>query len=153
MLSAGVWTPKLFQTLFPKAKVKIPITPLAGHSVVYQDAGSNQFDSCYAVFAADLEGFSPELFNRQGNEIWLGGLNSSSISVPELASDAQPDPEAIAIIKKAARHIIPQENLKIVRESLVSIPPCKAGICNANIFSVLSTGSTRRTTYLRPFNK
>ncbi|KAJ3481370.1 hypothetical protein NLI96_g7700 [Meripilus lineatus] len=39
---------------------------------------------CQAIFTSDKAGFSPEIFSRLGGEIWLGGLNSSTIPLPHL---------------------------------------------------------------------
>jgi len=39
---------------------------------------------CHAIFTSDPSGFSPEIFSRAGGDVWLGGLNSSSILLPAL---------------------------------------------------------------------
>ncbi|KAI0796980.1 FAD dependent oxidoreductase-domain-containing protein [Abortiporus biennis] len=135
LLSAGCWTPKVYQTLFPKAN-KIPqIKPLAGYSVVMRSKRwpppppsidplllssspsrtsvallssklgknpntsttpvSNSPPICHAIFTSDPSGFSPEIFSRAGGEIWLGGLNSSSIPLPEFPTNHIPSPSPL----------------------------------------------------------
>ncbi|KAK4986058.1 hypothetical protein LTR66_007990 [Elasticomyces elasticus] len=45
-------------------------------------------------------GFSPEIFSRIGGEIYVAGLNSSTIPLPEVATDAKIGSEEIEELKK-----------------------------------------------------
>jgi hypothetical protein len=68
-----------------------------------------------------VEEFSPELFSRLKKEIYIAGLNSTTIALPDIASDVEPNPEAIARLKRAAQKLIQaDEEVDVVRESLVS---------------------------------
>jgi hypothetical protein len=69
-------------------------------------------------------GFSPEMFSRVGGEIYLAGLNTTTIPLPPVATDAKPQPEEIKKLKEAAISLFgvsdSANDLEIVRESLVS---------------------------------
>ena len=72
VIAAGAWSPQVFSTLFPTSKTKIPISSLAGHSLVVRSPRwGKEFEEggCHAVFASDEEGWAPELFSRIGGEI------------------------------------------------------------------------------------
>jgi glycine/D-amino acid oxidase-like deaminating enzyme len=104
ILTAGAWSPLLFKSLFPASKTRIPISQLAGHSLLLRNHFFKDDDSdvCHAVFATDTLGFSPEYFSRAGGEVYLAGLNSTMIPLPNLASDSKPNPEAIKQLKDCA---------------------------------------------------
>lgn len=100
VIAAGCWTPRVYRTLFPNAKKVPKVSPLSGHSLILKSkrwpaeiVDANAVPSplprvCHAVFTSDPSGFSPEMFSRVGGDIWLGGLNSSTLPLPNLASDA-----------------------------------------------------------------
>jgi glycine/D-amino acid oxidase-like deaminating enzyme len=104
IITAGAWSPTLFRTLFPASKTQIPISQLAGHSLLLKNHffKDDESDVCHAVFATDTLGFSPEYFARAGGEVYLAGLNSTMIPLPERASDSKPSPEAIKQLKDCA---------------------------------------------------
>lgn len=88
---------------------------------------------CHAVFATDTLGFSPEYFSRAGGEVYLAGLNSTMIPLPEVATDVQASPEAIKKLKDCATVMMGTVNgkeLEIMREALVShaTPLCNSVI-------------------------
>ncbi len=128
VISAGPWTPRVFSTLFPHASTRIPIFPLAGHSLLLRnptvDARAVQpsNEACHAVFATDTLGFSPEWFARAGGELYLAGLNSTKVHLPNVATDVQPSEDAIEQLKQCARimmSIAPGKKLEILREGVV----------------------------------
>ena len=108
--------------------MRIPISPLAGHSLLIRNP---YFDSkrevlgqeaCHAVFATDTLGFSPEWFARAGGELYLAGLNSTRIPLPDLATDVQPSEKAIAQLQQCAQVMMsnpPGRKLQVLREGLV----------------------------------
>ncbi|EMD40494.1 hypothetical protein CERSUDRAFT_91225 [Gelatoporia subvermispora B] len=117
VIAAGCWTPRVYSTLFPNAGRVPRIMSLAGWSVVFErenddgeeaspydtdktptqertlalGAANRAEDSahCHAIFTSDPSGFSPELFSRASGELWLGGLNSSTIPLPALPPDCE----------------------------------------------------------------
>ncbi|OCT51160.1 FAD dependent oxidoreductase superfamily [Cladophialophora carrionii] len=110
VVSAGAWTPRVFSTLFPQSKLRIPIEPLAGHSIVVKspryrtpyvdlterERGSdNQKSMCYAIYCGPGSrwSFAPEAFARLARggetEVWVGGLNDSTLPLPELSTDVK----------------------------------------------------------------
>lgn len=77
---------------------------------------------CHAVFATDTLGFSPEWFSRGGGELYLAGLNTTQIPLPEVATDAKIDPNAIKQLKDCAFAMmgtVDGKEMEITREALV----------------------------------
>ncbi|KAL4919665.1 FAD dependent oxidoreductase [Aspergillus aurantiobrunneus] len=96
VVAAGSWTPRVFQSLFPASRTTLPMYPLAGYSLVvrsprYTATHENEIEKgrSHAVFTTHPPscGFSPEMFSRQGAEIYIAGLNSREIPVPERVED------------------------------------------------------------------
>ena len=123
VLTAGAWTPSLFSTLFPQSKAKIPISPLAGHSLLFKSpryktpfinpspsSRSEKDQMAYAIYCAPTRTFpyAPEAFARLARnsdpEIWIGGLNSPSLALPDTADDVKPllNPDSIADLRRTA---------------------------------------------------
>ena len=78
---------------------------------------------CHAVFATDTLGFSPEWFAREGGEIYLAGLNSTMIPLPEVATDVKVKPEAVKQLRDCAAAMlgtVDGKDVEVIRESLVS---------------------------------
>ncbi|OQV03585.1 hypothetical protein CLAIMM_08608 [Cladophialophora immunda] len=159
LISAGAWTPRVFKTLFPESKLQIPIEPLAGHSIVvkspryntpFVDAAKRNIGGgsdnwlCYSIYCAPGRhwSYATEAFARLAcngeAEIWLGGLNDSSLPLPELASDvkAMIDPESIKSLRKTTVQLtglakegdeVNQDDLETVREGLCFRPVSQRG--------------------------
>lgn len=92
IVSAGPWTPEVFKELFPSSQVALPIGPLAGYSLVLRSPRYTQEHErvthggrSHAVFTThpDSCGFCPEIFSREGGEIYIAGLNSRNIPLPK----------------------------------------------------------------------
>lgn len=84
---------------------------------------------CHAVFTTDEAGYSPELFSRMGEEIYIAGLNSSSLPLPSLARESQTDEHSIAKLKKTAQSLLGTdgEEVEVVREGLCFRPVTRMG--------------------------
>jgi glycine/D-amino acid oxidase-like deaminating enzyme len=127
VITAGAWSPRVFLTLFPNSKTRIPVAPLAGHSLLVKNPfyqGESEDSFCHAVFATDTLGFSPELFSRSGGEVFLAGLNSTMIPLPEVATEAKTVPESIEQLKECAAAMLGSvegKDLEVIREALVSV--------------------------------
>lgn len=77
---------------------------------------------CHAVFATDTLGFSPELFSRRGGEIYIAGLNSTTIPMPDLATGVKVHDVAIKQLKDCAARMLgipDKDDLEVLRESIV----------------------------------
>lgn len=134
VIAAGAWSPRVFSTLFPKSKTRIPISPLAGHSLLIRNPQSKpdsfEKEICHAVFATDTLGFSPEWFSRAGGELYLAGLNSTSIILPEIATDVKASERAIEQLKQCAKAMMlnaPGKDIEILREALCFRPVTASG--------------------------
>ncbi|KAK2783172.1 hypothetical protein FQN52_000386 [Onygenales sp. PD_12] len=97
IFAAGAWTPRAFAALFPKSTAHIPVTTLAGYSLLLRSPRHSLAHeqekyggTAHAVFTTHPRsaGFAPESVSRQGGEIYVAGLNSFTIPLPELAADA-----------------------------------------------------------------
>ncbi|KAI9700688.1 MAG: hypothetical protein M1836_002057 [Candelina mexicana] len=135
IITAGAWTPRVFSTLFPSSKTRIPISSLAGHSLVVKSprwTKINEERGCHAVFTTDSSGYSPEIFSRVGGEIWLGGLNSSSTPLPNLATETEIQDEAIEQLMQTSKRLLGlpdggEEDLEVVRKGLCFRPVTPSG--------------------------
>lgn len=157
LIAAGAWTPRVFRKLFPDSKLRIPIDPLAGYSIVVQSPRYSKpiidptrhgehasAGVSHAVYSAPTEkwAFAPEAFSRVSAdgkpEIWAGGLNDSAMQLPETA-DGTPaliDKEKSEELRSAvvAMTGLSQEaddlavdDLKIKREGLCFRPVSRSG--------------------------
>lgn len=141
LIAAGAWSPRVFATLFPAAQTRIPVSPLAGHSLLLRNplsAPQPADETCHAVFATDTLGFSPEWFARLGGELYLAGLNSTSIPLPDTATDVVASPKAIEQLKRCARAMMAGRDadgggdIEVLREGLVSRPAYKSSPSNTS---------------------
>jgi glycine/D-amino acid oxidase-like deaminating enzyme len=131
VITAGSWTGRVFQTLFPKSKLQVPIKSLAGHSLVLKSPRWHpglESNGCHAIFTTHNEGFCPEMFSRLGGHIYFAGLNSSTLPLPDAAEGkATPYAENLVQLRQAARDILGSDSgtaddLEIVREGLCYRP-------------------------------
>ena len=136
VITAGAWTPRVFKSLFPKLKKTIPISSLAGHSLLLRSPRWNIGDElkagggCHAVFTTDKSGYSPEIFSRVGGEIYIAGLNSATLPLPELPTDRVIDQESIEVLRRTAKRLLgkeDQDDLEILREGLCFRPVGERG--------------------------
>jgi glycine/D-amino acid oxidase-like deaminating enzyme len=126
VITSGAWSPRVFSTLFPSSKARIPVSSLAGHSLLVRNPHHKpeELDKevCHAVFATDTLGFSPEWFARLGGELYLAGLNSTSIPLPDVATDVKANDKAIAQLRQCAKAMmmnVPGKDMEVLREGLV----------------------------------
>ncbi|KAI9805522.1 MAG: hypothetical protein M1825_000773 [Sarcosagium campestre] len=134
VIAAGAWTPQVFSTIFSESPLELPISPLAGHSLVVRSPRwpeTQEDTTCHAVFATDPSGFSPEIFSRAGGEIYVAGLNSSRIPLPEVATEAKVDAEAIAQLCRVSTKLLgipeSQDDLVVLRQGLCFRPVTRDG--------------------------
>ncbi|KAL9104642.1 MAG: hypothetical protein Q9163_000446 [Psora crenata] len=143
VIAAGAWSSRVFTTLFPASKLKVPITSLAGHSLVLRskhwppppldntDPANTEasLPGCHAVFTTEAEGrYSPELFSRMPNgEVYLAGLNSSSYSLPKVANEGRVDPASINTLKRTATRLLGPD-IDVIRESVCWRPVAGRGM-------------------------
>ncbi|KXS96261.1 hypothetical protein AC578_5490 [Pseudocercospora eumusae] len=129
LIAAGAWTPKVFSALFPTSGLQVPVSPYAGHSLVVRSprwTKEAEAEGCHAVFTSMPSGWSPELFSRVGEEIYITGLNSSSIPLPELPTDAQLDPASVEDLKAVTKQLV-GDDMEVVREGLCFRPVTSSG--------------------------
>lgn len=82
---------------------------------------------CHALYATSKTGFSPEIFSRIGGQLYVAGLNTDAIPLPELATEKPISREAINELKKVAAKLLGPEggavdDLEVVREGLCFRP-------------------------------
>ncbi|EXJ90474.1 hypothetical protein A1O1_03577 [Capronia coronata CBS 617.96] len=129
VIAAGVWTPRVFKTLFPESGLSVPVQALAGHSITVRSprytkpfidplkrklGGGDDNWLCYSIYCPPGPHFSyaPEAYARLARngeaEVWLGGLNHNDLPLPELAVDVKKmiDPEAIKDLRKTTVQLV-----------------------------------------------
>ncbi|UJO19899.1 Putative oxidoreductase [Fulvia fulva] len=135
LISASAWTPQIFASLFRSSPTTIAVTPYAGHSIVVKSprwTREHETRGCHALLTTMQNSFSPEIFSRVGEEIYIAGLNDSDLPLPEKASEAVPDPEAIEDLIAVA-HTLPGRDgtdvsdLEVLREGLCFRPVTRSG--------------------------
>ena len=135
LITAGAWSPRVFSTLFPSAKTRIPVSSLAGHSLLVRNPFFNDQhpdeEVCHAIFATDTLGFSPEWFARTGGELYLAGLNSTSIPLPDVATDVVASEKAMEQLKSCARAMMMDNGagreIEVLRQGLCFRPVTSSG--------------------------
>jgi hypothetical protein len=79
-------------------------------------------ERCHAVFATDTLGFSPEWFARTGGELYLAGLTSTTIPLPEPGTVVEASEKAVEQMTACARAMMvgmPGKEVEVLREGLV----------------------------------
>ena len=76
--------------------------------------------------------FSPEIFSRVGEEIYIAGLNDPNLPLPDLATDAKIDKASIDGLTKVSERLLGRDgtdvsDLQIVREGLCFRPVTRRG--------------------------
>lgn len=85
------------------------------------------------MFTTDEQGYSPEIFSRVGGEIYIAGLNSATLPLPEIATDRKIDAKSIDILKTTAKRLLGrddddvEDDLDILREGLCFRPVTDRG--------------------------
>lgn len=153
VLCAGPWTQRVLQELFPTAKVSLPIYSLAGYSLVLhsprytveheQTTYKGRSQALFTTYPPSC-GFCPELFSRQGAEVYIAGLNTTEIPLPERADEYHNSMEqkemdrlkavSVRLLGKLAEgsseatdEITNTDDLEILREGLCFRPASERG--------------------------
>lgn len=135
LISAGAWSGKVFDSLFPNATADVYVGQLAGHSIVVESprwTREHEKAGCHAVFSTLRSGFSPEIFSRIGGELYVAGLNDASMPLPRLATDAKTVPASVLRLKHVAERLLGNDgtdvsDLKIIREGICFRPITRTG--------------------------
>ncbi|KAG0645083.1 oxidoreductase [Hyphodiscus hymeniophilus] len=126
LIAAGAWSSRVFETLFPNSDMKLPISSLAGHSLVVRSprwSKEHEGKGCHAVFTAGEDGYSPEIFSRIGGEIYVAGLNDASLALPSLPTESKIEEKSIKILKETAKQLLGE------KEDLDDLEVLKTGLC------------------------
>lgn len=105
------------------------MSQLAGYSLVVRSprwTAEHEADGCHAVFASTSDAWSPEMFSRSGEEIYIAGLNSSTTPLPALPTDAETDPAAVEEVRRVTEQMIGTD-FAVVREGLCFRPVTRSG--------------------------
>ncbi|KAL2754022.1 hypothetical protein ACRALDRAFT_1081237 [Sodiomyces alcalophilus JCM 7366] len=151
LIAAGAWSPRVFAELFRHSSIRLPISSLAGHSLVFRPPlvsrdGGRQGDGqqpkesgdaeavSYAVYSTTRDGWSPELYSRLDGSIYIAGINSATEPLPPLPSDAVIDAEKIKRLKETAAQMVffdqegNESDLEVVREGHCFRPISDTGV-------------------------
>ncbi|KAK3941937.1 FAD dependent oxidoreductase [Diplogelasinospora grovesii] len=134
IITAGAWSGRVFESLFRHSQLRLPISSLAGHSVVLTSPRWHkelEDKGCHAIYTAHTSGYCPEIFSRLGGQIYLAGLNSSAVPLPDTAGQSKIDSAAIASLKAMASELlgpeVGEDDLETVREGLCFRPVTASG--------------------------
>ena len=134
LLAAGAWTGRVYEQLFTRSILKVPVSQFAGHSVVVRSprySHEHESQGCHAIFTTMSNGLSPEIMSRIGGELWVAGLNSSTIPLPDLPTDAVIDKASIAELMDVSRKLMGSgtdiDDLVLEREGLCFRPITPSG--------------------------
>ncbi|KAI1392544.1 nucleotide-binding domain-containing protein [Hypoxylon trugodes] len=132
VIAAGAWSSQVFKTLFPSAEFEIPVSSLAGHSLVVKSprwTQEHEKDGCHAVFMTSEPGYSPEIFSRVGGQIYIAGLNSATEPLPDLPTDAKGKirKDAIDRLRDTVKEVVGEDDVEVVREGLCFRPVTEKG--------------------------
>lgn len=134
IITAGAWSGQVFETLFPHSELKLPVSSIAGHSLVLKSPRwSKEVEErgCHAIFTTSRPGFSPEIFSRMDGTIYLAGLNSPEMPLPKLPLDRQIVPESIVELREFAKKLLgadaDEDDLEVEREGLCFRPVTESG--------------------------
>ena len=138
IVAAGAWSGEVFRNLFPHSQLKSPVLSYAGHSIVVKSPRwrGEQDGESHALFTTHGDGFSPEMFSRVNGHIYVAGLNSSTIPLPEVPGKSPVHPEAIARLKEMSKELLGppgsnaggEDDLEVIREGLWYVPTTKKNI-------------------------
>lgn len=125
----------MFSTLFPYSRVDVPVSHLAGYSLVVRSPRwkkEHEAQGCHAVFTSTDDEFSPEIFSRAGQEIYIAGLNDEQMPLPDLAMDVRGSPERAAVLNRVAERFLSKEgdeasDLEVVQEGVCLRPVTESG--------------------------
>jgi len=158
IIAAGAWSRRVFAGLFRHSHLDIPVTSLAGHSIIIKSPRwkGQAHDGCHAVYSTHGAGFSPEMFARAGGNIYLAGLNSAVLPLPEANSGkAMVVREMMERVRETSRMLLGQsdgdgkeaDDLEVVREGLCFRPvtPWGLPIVSRVIDEDLGPGMTTRS--------
>lgn len=144
VISSGAWTPTIFKELFHHSPISIPISPLAGYSLLIKSPRHSLLDEemygkSHAIFCAPAKAYSwsPEIFSRKGGEIYIAGLNDPRLSLPDRATGATIKDDLIAETKKVAVQLmgraaskadqLTEDDLEVSREAICFRPVTQRG--------------------------
>jgi glycine/D-amino acid oxidase-like deaminating enzyme len=128
LLSAGCWTPHVFNELFKdRYSVDIPIQGLGGHSLVVK--APSEVTTCHSVYTS-MDAHSPEMYSRPDGVIYVAGVNHPGLPLPKPTLKAATVSQSLEKLKDIARRLIATpngEDLEVVREGLCFRPITKRG--------------------------
>ncbi|KAL8715639.1 MAG: hypothetical protein Q9225_006359 [Loekoesia sp. 1 TL-2023] len=151
VLASGAWTAQVFKTLFPTSKLKIPVSSLAGHSLLLRSQHwpsppstlskdledisnhtSGPQPPCHALFTSEninpSTSYSPELFSRlPSGHVYIAGLNAN-YPLPSLPTERQIDPKAIGVLKGTAERLLGKGEFEVEREAVCWRPTTDRGV-------------------------
>ncbi|OTB17041.1 hypothetical protein K445DRAFT_316550 [Daldinia sp. EC12] len=132
VIAAGAWSSQVFRTLFPTSNFKLPISSLAGHSLVVTSPKwkrEHEKDGCHALFLTSRPGYSPEIMSRVGGHIYVAGLNSATEPLPDLATDSKGriSRPSIETLRETVREVLGEDGVEVIREGLCFRPVTERG--------------------------
>ncbi|KAH9064111.1 hypothetical protein EDB87DRAFT_1575012 [Lactarius vividus] len=98
----------------------LPCDALILTAGIAPEPGVSVTTGCHPIFTTDDDArFSPEIFSRAGGDIYLAGLNTTAVPVPDLASEVQLDPASIEVLMRTARKLLGDNEVDVLGSATV----------------------------------
>ncbi|KIW64153.1 hypothetical protein PV04_09107 [Phialophora macrospora] len=140
VITAGCWTPTVFDTLFPASSLNpVPVGSLAGHYAIFktpQPTSSHEQaappEYTYGLWPASEKYSDPGLadvpfrvFARISGEMFVAGANSATHPVPRVPEEARADPAMLHKLHRVAGGLTGlrgQNDLVTIRQGVACRP-------------------------------
>ena len=95
VFAAGVWTPQLFDELFPNSNVTFCPTTNSGNWMIVKSPEQPLVKSTGQVILDDIVGHQLEFVGRDDGNIWINGLDNTKTCLGIVKGSQEPDKDAI----------------------------------------------------------
>ena len=93
--AAGVWTPQLFDKLFPNSNVTFCPTTDSGNWMIFTSPEQPLFKNTGQVILDDFVGHQLEFVGRADGSIWINGLDITKACLGNVKGSQEPEKNAI----------------------------------------------------------
>lgn len=109
MVAAGLWTPSVYQALFPSSAIRLRSDLNAGDWVILRNPLPVSQKSLASIALDDIVGEKSEFTGRNDGTIWIiGSKDHKNATLPPLGQFADPDPTMIEeLISRAREYVEP----------------------------------------------
>ena len=120
IVTSGPWTSSVLKSLLPdEPQASFPtIGSVSGASIVIRskrwqppETDASQLNALF--LNKPMEGFTPEVFSRVGGEIYIAGLNDTSIAPPSPSTYSLPSSDSVGRLVNVAKSLCGSDSAKL----------------------------------------